>query len=79
MSPSRWMSTFIDSIGSVVSVSRPTMTQKGDLEARPDALHDPQDEASIEKVQNAPGPPPDGGAIAWTQVFVGHLVIMNTW
>lgn len=26
-----------------------------------------------------PGPPPDGGALAWTQVLVGHLIIMNTW
>ena len=25
------------------------------------------------------GPPPDGGVRAWTQVLVGHLVIMNTW
>ncbi len=26
-----------------------------------------------------PGPPPDGGLLAWTQVAMGHLVIMNTW
>lgn len=26
-----------------------------------------------------PGPPPDGGLKAWTQVLMGHLVIMNTW
>lgn len=26
-----------------------------------------------------PGPPPDGGVRAWTQVLMGHLVIMNTW
>ncbi|KAI4603065.1 hypothetical protein KJ359_005855 [Pestalotiopsis sp. 9143b] len=26
-----------------------------------------------------PGPPPDGGLRAWTQVLMGHLVIMNTW
>lgn len=26
-----------------------------------------------------PGPPPDGGLTAWTQVAMGHLVIMNTW
>ncbi|TGO26838.1 hypothetical protein BPAE_0052g00280 [Botrytis paeoniae] len=26
-----------------------------------------------------PGPPPDGGVVAWTQVLVGHLIIMNTW
>ena len=28
---------------------------------------------------NDPDPPPDGGAIAWTQVLVGHLTIMNLW
>ncbi len=27
----------------------------------------------------APGPPPDGGYIAWTQVLMGHIVIFNTW
>lgn len=26
-----------------------------------------------------PGPPPDGGTKAWTQAFMGHLVIFNTW
>lgn len=26
-----------------------------------------------------PGPPPDGGLRAWTQVCMGHLVIFNTW
>jgi hypothetical protein len=26
-----------------------------------------------------PGPPPDGGLLAWTQVGMGHLMIMNTW
>lgn len=26
-----------------------------------------------------PGPPPDGGISGWTQVLMGHLVIMNTW
>ncbi|TGO89566.1 hypothetical protein BPOR_0103g00120 [Botrytis porri] len=26
-----------------------------------------------------PGPPPDGGVVACTQVLVGHLIIMNTW
>lgn len=38
----------------------------------------------LERVKSAtswkdPGPPPDGGVRAWTQVLVGHLVIMNTW
>lgn len=26
-----------------------------------------------------PGPPPDGGAKAWTQACMGHLVVFNTW
>lgn len=26
-----------------------------------------------------PGPPPDGGLKAWTQAFMGHLVVFNTW
>jgi hypothetical protein len=26
-----------------------------------------------------PGPPPDSGLRAWSQVLVGHLVVMNTW
>jgi hypothetical protein len=26
-----------------------------------------------------PGPPPDGGLTAWTQVTLAHLVIFNTW
>ena len=26
-----------------------------------------------------PGPPPDGGRGAWTQAFVGHIIVLNTW
>ena len=26
-----------------------------------------------------PGPPPDGGITAWTQVLMTHLVVFNTW
>ena len=26
-----------------------------------------------------PGPPPDGGLVAWTQVVCGHLIVFNTW
>ncbi|KAI9877427.1 MAG: hypothetical protein M1830_003912, partial [Pleopsidium flavum] len=26
-----------------------------------------------------PGPPPDGGRIAWTQSLMGHLIVFNTW
>lgn len=26
-----------------------------------------------------PGPPPDGGLQAWTQVIMGHLTVFNTW
>ena len=34
---------------------------------------------STESSWKDPGPPPDGGLLAWTQVAMGHLVIMNTW
>jgi fucose permease len=26
-----------------------------------------------------PGPPPDGGVLAWTQIFCAWLAILNTW
>lgn len=26
-----------------------------------------------------PGPPPDGGLVAWTQAIIGHLLFTNTW
>lgn len=26
-----------------------------------------------------PGPPPDGGLVAWTQTILGHFVAFNTW
>jgi len=26
-----------------------------------------------------PGPPPDGGVVAWTQAFMAHFVIFTTW
>ena len=26
-----------------------------------------------------PGPPPDGGLLAWSQVLLSHLVVFNTW
>lgn len=26
-----------------------------------------------------PGPPPDGGIVAWSQIFLAHLVMVNTW
>lgn len=26
-----------------------------------------------------PGPPPDGGSVAWGQALIAHLVIFNTW
>ncbi|KAK5993109.1 MFS-type transporter [Cladobotryum mycophilum] len=26
-----------------------------------------------------PGPPPDGGWVAWSQCFIAHLVMFNTW
>lgn len=29
--------------------------------------------------ESEPGPPPDGGRQAWTQVLMGHLVLINSW
>lgn len=31
------------------------------------------------RVSIDPGPPPDGGLAAWTQVVMGHLIVFNTW
>ncbi len=38
-------------------------------------------ETAIEESEPAPPPdsPPDGGARAWIQVLMGHLVVFNTW
>lgn len=67
------------------------MTETKDVEACTDAVNDPQNETIKEKSLRVlsrtksamswkdPGPPPDGGTFAWTQVLVGHLIIMNTW
>ena len=96
---SKCISISIDSSDQVVQAHRPTiisLTEKGDVEAYPDAVNDPQNETIknetirerslrvLSRTKSAaswkdPGPPPDGGAFAWTQVLVGHLIIMNTW
>ena len=34
---------------------------------------------TISRISVDPGPPPDGGLVAWTQVVCGHLIIFNTW
>lgn len=65
-----------------------SMTEKGDIEAYPDEINEPQNtdydqERVVTRTSTKsswnPGPPPDGGAKAWTQAAMGHLVIMNTW
>lgn len=30
-------------------------------------------------MEGDPGPPPDGGLKAWTQVLMGHLILINGW
>jgi hypothetical protein len=69
------------------------MADKNDhVEVCAEATDDSQSETIPEKSQRLPlgrtksaaswkdpGPPPDGGVRAWTQVLVGHLIIMNTW
>jgi hypothetical protein len=55
-----------------------TMTEKGDIEAYPDGLNDPQNqvwsgkEGTVTRTNTKsswkdPGPPPDGGLSGWTQ------------
>ena len=34
---------------------------------------------TISHVSIDPGPPPDGGVTAWTQAFMGHMVVFNVW
>ena len=34
---------------------------------------------TISRISIDPGPPPDGGLLAWTQVLMGHLIVFNTW
>ncbi|OBR03367.1 Major facilitator superfamily transporter [Colletotrichum higginsianum IMI 349063] len=61
----------------------------GRVEARAESVDDSQSESvrsqsilgesKSEAGWKDPGPPPDGGVLAWTQVLVGHLIIMNTW
>lgn len=35
--------------------------------------------AAVSVSCNDPGPPPDGGWIAWMQVSMAHIIIFNTW
>ena len=39
----------------------------------------PEKQIAVELGLADPGPPPDGGLVAWTQALVAHLVIFNTW
>lgn len=68
------------------------MVYEGDrVEVCPEAVDDSQNETFYGERQpllgrkksatslRDPGPPPDGGIRAWTQVLVGHLIVMNTW
>ena len=34
---------------------------------------------TISRISIDPGPPPDGGLVAWTQALMGHLIVLNTW
>ena len=64
----------------------------GHIQVYPEPLDDTPSNAIQEKGQrvllgrtqsaaslNDPGPPPDGGVRAWSQVLAGHLIIMTTW
>lgn len=37
------------------------------------------EKAVSRKSTKDPGPPPDGGLTAWSQAFMGHLVLINSW
>ena len=39
----------------------------------------PSEQAVTPVSENEPGPPPDGGLQAWTQVLMGHIVLINGW
>lgn len=69
-----------------------SMTSKGDIEAYPVAINQPQNEkynpsilATLTRTKSKasswkdPGPPPDGGTKAWLQVVCGHLTVMSSW
>lgn len=34
---------------------------------------------TVSRISVDPGPPPDGGLVAWTQVVMSHLIVFNTW
>ena len=46
-----------------------------------EARQEPSESSSTSSVTLLPSdlPPPDGGLRAWTQVFMGHLVLINSW
>lgn len=89
------ISISVDSNNQMVQSHQPTFistTARDDVEAYPETMKESQDETTKEKRSSGtlsrtktaasskdPGPPPDGGVRAWTQVLVGHLIIMNTW
>jgi hypothetical protein len=51
--------------------------EKGPL--RPHGLKEVLSRISTTKSFRDPGPPPDGGAMAWTQALMAHVVVFNTW
>jgi len=48
-----------------------------DEETPSDSVSDPSIDRDL--VSADPGPPPDGGLKAWTQVLMGHLILFNGW
>lgn len=51
-----------------------------DLERQPDGQQDETTAEPIHRHQSpGVGPPPDGGLVAWTQVFCGFLALFNSW
>ncbi len=52
---------------------------KGTNEPSPEGVLTKVLSRTISRISIDPGPPPDGGLAAWTQVLMGHLIIFNTW
>lgn len=61
------------------------MIEKGDVEdaaaigRQNESVKEEEEDPRILSKTNTPGPPPDGGVLAWGQVLSGHLIVLITW
>lgn len=69
------------------TATSPPLEKHTDSERQPEPIEDIVPEGLIGRVLSKtmsrisvdPGPPPDGGFLAWSQAFLGHLVVFNVW